>query len=297
MTSSDHLETLAQTLEATGDYRVIRRLKPRPCIMPPPGTPVRLGLLVDVETTGLDPQRDEIIELAMTPFTYGFDGTVFSVGDGFQGLRQPSESITPEITAITGITNEMVAGQVIDPVQVAKSAAPASLVIAHNAAFDRRFLERFSDVFSTKPWACSLSQIDWAAEGFEGAKLAYLAQAAGFFYDRHRAMHDCLATIELLAMRLPRSGVTGLSRLLDGARTVAWRIWAENSPFDLKDVLKARGYRWNGDPGPQPRAWYIDVVDAQREAEVTFLQREIYQREVTPLMRRIDAYDRFSERV
>jgi DNA polymerase-3 subunit epsilon len=224
MTSSDHLETLAQTLEATGDYRVIRRLKPRPRTIPPPGTPLRLGLVVDGETTGLDPQRDEIIELAMTPFNYGLDGTVFSVGDSFQGLRQPSEPIAPEITAITGITDEMVAGQIIDPAIVAKFAAPASLVIAHNAAFDRRFLERFSDVFSTKPWACSLSQIDWAAEGFEGTKLSYLAQAAGFFYDGHRAMHDCLATIELLAMQLPLSGVTGLSRLLDSARTVSWRI-------------------------------------------------------------------------
>ncbi len=295
--TSDPLETLAQTLEATGDYRVIRRLKPRPHIIPPPGTPLRLGLMVDVETTGLDPQRDEIIELAMTPFNYGLDGTVFSVGDSFQGLRQPSEPIAPEITAITGITNEMVAGQIIDPAEVARFAAPASLVIAHNAAFDRRFLERFSDVFWTKPWACSLSQIDWAAEGFEGAKLAYLAQAAGFFYNRHRAMHDCLATIELLAMRLPRSGVTGFSRLLDGARAVTWRIWAENSPFDLKDVLKARGYRWNGDPGPQPRAWYIDVSEAQREAEVQFLRREIYRGEVDPLIRRIEAHVRFSDRI
>jgi DNA polymerase-3 subunit epsilon len=219
------------------------------------------------------------------------------VGDSFQGLRQPSEPIAPEITAITGITNEMVAGQVIDPAVVATFAAPASLVIAHNAAFDRRFLERFCDVFSTKPWACSLSQIDWAAEGFEGTKLAYLAQAVGFFYDRHRATNDCLATVELLAMRLPRSGVTGLSVLLSGARSVNWRIWAENAPFEFKEVLKGRGYRWNGDPGTQPRAWYIDVVDAQREAEVSFLQKEIYQREVTPVVRRIDAYDRFSERV
>ena len=297
MTSSDHLETLAQTLEATGDYRVVRRLKPRPRIVPPPGTPLRLGLVVDVETTGLDHQRDEIIELAMTPFNYGLDGTIFSVGDSFQGLRQPSEPIAPEITAITGITNEMVAGQIIDPAAVATFAAPASLVIAHNAPFDRRFLERFSEIFSTKPWACSLSQIDWAAEGFEGTKLAYLAQAAGFFYDRHRAMHDCLATVELLAMWLPRSGATGLSRLLDGARAVSWRIWAENAPFDLKDVLKARGYRWNGDPGPQPRAWYIDVPEAQCEAELRFLRTEIYRYEVDPPVRRIDAYDRFSDRI
>lgn len=291
------LEAMARALEASGAYRVIRRLRPRPANMPPPGTPVRLGLVVDVETTGLDARRHEIIELAMTPFSYGLDGTVFTVGETFSRLRQPSEPIPLEITAITGITNEMVAGAVIDPAEVAHFAAPASLVIAHNAGFDRRFLERLSDVFTTKPWACSLSQIDWAAEGYEGTKLTYLAQAAGFFYDRHRAMHDCLATIELLAAPLPRSRVTGLGRLLEAARQPTWRIWAENSPFDLKDVLKARGYRWNGDPGPQPRAWYIDVPELQREAELHFLRTEIYRRDVSPLVRRIEAHDRFSDRV
>jgi DNA polymerase-3 subunit epsilon len=258
---------------------------------------VRLGLLVDVETTGLGPATDEIIELAMTPFTYGLDGKIYAVHESFQALRQPSEPIAPEITAVTGITNEMVAGQVIDPAAVEAFAAPASLVIAHNATFDRRFLERFCPVFSSKPWGCSQSQIDWSAEGFEGTKLAYLAQAAGFFYDRHRAMHDCLAAVELLARPLPRSGVTGLSRLLDRARAADWRIWAENAPYDRKEMLKGRGYRWNGDPGTQPRAWYIDVPEPQREAEVQFLQSEVYRRSIEPLIRRIDAYDRFSERV
>lgn len=298
MTSSpEQLEAMAQALEASGDYRVIRRLKSRLGEIPPPGVPVRNGLVVDVETTGLDPRRHEIIELAMTPFSYGLDGAVFKVGESFQALRQPSEPISPEIAAITGITNAMVEGHVIDLEAVARFVAPASLVIAHNAAFDRRFLERFSDVFSTKPWACSLSQVDWAAEGYEGVKLAYLAQSAGFFYDRHRAMHDCLATVELLASTLPRSGVTGLSRLLEAARMPTWRIWAENSPYDLKEVLKARGYRWNGDGGPAPRAWYIDVLDGQHETELLFLRTEIYRREVELMVRRVDAHDRFSDRV
>ncbi|TFW11233.1 3'-5' exonuclease, partial [Brevundimonas intermedia] len=111
------------------------------------------------------------------------------------------------------------------------------------------------------------------------------------------AMNDCLATVELLASPLPRSRVTGLSRLLDAARVPTWRIWAEHSPYELKDTLKARGYRWNGDPGPLPRAWYIDVLDGQQEAELQFLKAEIYRREIDLLVRRIDAHDRFSDRV
>ncbi len=291
------LEALAARLEAAGNYRVLRKLAPRPTVEPPAGVPMRQGLFVDTETTGLDPARDEIIELAMVPFTYGLDGQVYAMGEPFQQLREPSKPIPAEITAITGIDDAMVAGRRIDPDEVAHFAAPASLVVAHNAAFDRKFLERFCETFNTKPWACSMSGIDWAAEGYEGTKLAYLAGNAGFFYERHRATHDCMAAIELLARVHPRSGRTGLAQLLERARTPSFRIWAENSPFELKDILKARGYRWNGEGSGSPRAWYIDVADEAREAEIAFLKAEIYGGEIELLVRRLDAYDRFSDRV
>lgn len=295
--TAEGLELMAQALERSGGYRVLRRLAPFTRREPPAGVQTRQGLFVDTETTGLDAARDEIIELAMVPFTYGVDGEIYEVGEAFQQLRQPAKPIPPEVTAITGIDDAMVEGQVIDPRAVAAFAAPAALVIAHNAAFDRKFLERYSEVFNTKPWACSMSEVDWAGEGYEGAKLVYLASSAGFFYERHRAIHDCLAALELLARVHLVSGRTELAQLLDRARTPTWRIWAENSPFDLKDQLKARGYRWNAEAGGGPRAWYIDVAEAAREAEVAFLQAEIYRGEIDPLIRRIDAYDRFSARI
>ncbi|MBB4590422.1 DNA polymerase-3 subunit epsilon [Rhizobium leguminosarum] len=290
------LDALAARLVASGRYRVQRRLDPRAVITAPDGTPTRLGLFVDVETTGLDPQKDEIIELAMVPFTYGLDGRIFEIRPSYQCFQEPSVPIAPTITAITGITDAMVAGQRIDQAEVSSIASDAALVIAHNAAFDRRFVERLSDVFITKPWACSMTQVDWSSEGHEGTKLAYLAAGAGFFYDRHRAESDCLAAIELLAAPLPKSGVTTMARLLERARLPSWRIWAENAPFELKDNLKARGYRWNGESNPNPRAWYVDVEEAQRDAEIAYLRKEIYMREVELLVHRIDAYNRFSDR-
>jgi DNA polymerase-3 subunit epsilon len=293
----EDLEVMAAILERSGAFRVQRRLAPLLARTPPADVPTRIGLFVDTETTGLDHARDEIIELAMVPFTYGMDGEVYKIGTAFEQLRQPSKPIPQEITALTGITNAMVEGHSIEPDEIMAFAAPAALVVAHNAAFDRRFLERYCEVFTTKPWACSMTEIDWAAEGYEGTKLTYLAASAGFFYERHRATHDCLAAIELLARRHAGTGRTGLQQLLERARTSSWRVWAENSPFDFKDVLKARGYRWNGEGIGGPRAWYIDVQAEQKDAEISFLKREIYQGEIELLVRRIDAYDRFSARV
>lgn len=292
----DHLEALAAELEASGRYRVLRKLAARREFEPVNGAPTRMGLFVDVETTGLDPRRDEIIELAMVPFTYGLDGRIFSVDEPFSFLREPSNPIPEEITQITGITNEMVAGKTIDPADVSAFAAPAAIVVAHNAAFDRKFLERYCEVFRTKAWACSMTQVDWTEEGHDGLKLAYLSASAGFFYDAHRALNDCEAAIALLARPLPKSGALAFARLLERARRPTWRILAEHTPYDLKDALKARGYRWNPEGSAAPKAWFIDVDEAALEAELAFLSGEIYRREVRPLMRRIDAYDRFSER-
>lgn len=291
------LEAMAEMLRASGDYRVLRRLALRDRIADAEGSPIRVGLFVDVETTGLDPEKSEIIELAMVPFTYSPDGRIFEIRPAFEQFQEPSEPIPAEITRLTGITDEMVAGHRIDLEGVRDFAAQAAVVIAHNAAFDRRFLERLSDVFVMKPWACSMCQVDWSGEGHEGTKLPYLAAGAGFFYDRHRAANDCRAAIELLATPLPVSGELAMRRLLEAARRPGWRIWAENSPFDLKDVLKARGYRWNSDGNANPKAWYIDVEDHAREAELSFLRKEIYLYDVDLAVREITAYNRFSSRV
>ncbi len=294
---TDDLEAMADALAATGNYRVLRRLEARQIVTPADGQPTKLAIFLDTETTGLNPQQDEVIEIALVPFTYGADGRIYEILPPFEALQQPSKPLPLEIIELTGLTDEMLAGQTIDTAALAAAAAPAALIIAHNAGFDRPFAERLSDVFADKPWACSLTQIPWQAEGLSGGKLRYLASDMGFFFDGHRASADCRAAIELLTRLLPRSGRLAMAALLETARQTTQRIWAVNSPFDLKDQLKARGYRWNDGSDGQPKAWYRDVVEAARTEELAYLAREIYQREVDLPVREITALERFSARL
>ena len=220
----DPLAAIA-ALEGTDNYRVLRRLLPRARSELRASSATRLGLFLDTETTGTDHATDEIIELAMVPFTYSLDGAILAVGAPFSALNEPSVPISPEITALTGITQEMVAGRRIDADAVERFVAPAALVIAHHAGFDRPFVERSWPVFETKPWACSMTQIPWGDEGFDGVKLRYLGLLSGFFYDAHRAVADCEAAVELLSRPLPISGRRALAVLLEAARKVTYRVW------------------------------------------------------------------------
>jgi DNA polymerase III subunit epsilon len=293
----EEAERMIALLETSGRYRILRRLESRDLIHAPDGTSTRRGIFLDVETTGLDPATDEIIELAMLAFDYADDGRIFTVHEPFDALRNPGRPIPAAVTALTGITDEMVANASIEPAEVAAFIANASLIIAHNAKFDRRFCEKFCDAFATKPWGCSMAEIHWTEEGFEAARLSQIAAGHGFFYDGHRALHDCQAGIEILARPLPKSGRTALAALLKTARLPQWRVWAIDAPYELRHFLKARKYRWNDGSDGRPKSWFVDIDIDACENEFEFLRRKIYRKhDIDIHAQKITALERYSGR-
>jgi DNA polymerase-3 subunit epsilon len=191
----------------------------------------------------------------------------------------------------------MVSGHRIDADAVTAFASDAAIVIAHNAAFDRKFAERYWPVFADKAWACSISNIEWRDHGFEGSRLSYLLAGVGMFHEAHRAVDDCRALLEVLAFEIPTVRRSALSLLLVSARKRTIRIWAEQCPFDLKDELKKRGYRWNSGDDGRLKAWYVDVDENSEAEELRYLRDHIYRREVDFFRQVVTAVDRFSVRV
>jgi DNA polymerase III subunit epsilon len=99
-----------------------------------------------------------------------------------------------------------------------------------------------------------------------------------------------------LASDLPKLNRSALAILLERARCKTLRIWAEQSPFELKDELKKRRYRWNDGADGRPRSWYIDVDEASQAAEIEFLRTTIYLGDVEPRIQAMSAINRFSNR-
>jgi DNA polymerase-3 subunit epsilon len=296
MDDSTDLEAMAETLSRSADYRVLRRLVPRAQVQAPRGPEVRTGIVLDTETTGLDHAADEIVELGMLRFDFTADGQVVGVRETFAAFREPSAPIPAHITALTGITDDMVAGHRIESATVGSFIEDAAIVIAHNSSFDRKFAERHWPVFEQKAWGCSATEVDWKAHGFAGAQLGHLLNAAGYFHAAHRAVDDCHALLEILAQELPTTGMPVLAMLLECARKPTVRVWAEQSPFELKDSLKRRGYRWSDGTDGRPKSWYVDICETSLAAEMDFLRTEIYLRDVEPRMQRLTAFTRFSNR-
>jgi DNA polymerase III subunit epsilon len=163
------LEAIAQVLEASGDFRVLRRLVPRPVAARPVAENERVGIVIDTETTGLDATKDEVVELALLKFHYTLDGAVVGVTGAFDGFIQPSAPLPEKIVQLTSLTDSILAGASINPTAVQAFLEGAHFVVAHNAGFDRRFAERYWPTLSLIPWGCSATQIQWRDEGFAGA--------------------------------------------------------------------------------------------------------------------------------
>ncbi|NTH01796.1 3'-5' exonuclease [Agrobacterium rhizogenes] len=286
-------EAMARHLEATGNYRILRKLQPRPIAKRARPEFPRRGIILDTETTGLNQRSDEIIEIGAIAFTFNEVGEIGDVTGVYGGLQQPTVPIPVDINRLTGITDDMVAGQVIDTALLTSLIEPADLIIAHNAGFDRPFCEAFSSIFVHKAWACSVSEIDWSARGFEGSKLGYLIGQSGYFHDGHRAVDDCFALLEVLAQTRPDVAPAPLAELYQASQRSRVRIYAENSPFDMKDRLKARGYRWSDGSDGRPKSWWVELPEEALDKELHFLRMEIYRWDADPPVKHLTAFDRF----
>lgn len=234
---------------------------------------IRLGAVVDVETTGLSHADDHIIEVGLRQFLFNRNtGEVLALAKCYSSFQDPGRPLSAEITALTGITDEMIAGQKINWDEVNTLLAECALVIAHNARFDRPFIDKKSKPSTEKIWACSLKQIDWSAKGYFSSKLELLNIYHGFFTDSHRALNDADALLYLLSLNNSEDQKPYLYELMQNAKRLMTQVIATAAPFDSKDHLKGRGYNWDS----INRFWAKVIFKDDVVDEVSWLEDMVY---------------------
>ena len=288
------LEHLLATIKNSEHYRIIEKYKKPEYYHVDNNCSKHIGVFIDVETTGLDHIRDKIIELGLVCFEYSSDGRIFSILEEYNSYEDPKCPIPTHITELTGISDEMVRGHNIDIDKVKTYIKNANLIIAHNAAFDRKFIENRIPSLEKKPWGCLMKDIKWKAEGIESPKLEYIAYRCGFFYEGHRAVNDCLAGVHVLSHKLPKSEKYVLHSLLENSSQNFIKLYAVKAHYDYKDILKSRGYKWVYCKDANTQAWAIEIPENLVAYELEYLRSKIYNSKVSLPFEIIDGYSRFS---
>ncbi len=257
--------------------RVLHRILPLDQWKAPEGAgPLHMKVAVlDLETTGLDPQHDEIIEIAAAIIQIDAQGRVIAVESMRTGLQQPSRPIEPNIAKITGIDDGMVEGKRINPDSVAEYLGRAQASLCFNAEFDRRHLEMLVPEVAKIPWICAMRDVPWRDLGFDGAAQNYLLAQAGMFNPTaHRAPDDVASLVNLLAHEC-RDGKTVVAHALEGAKAPTWRFEASDLPHRLQKDAYRRAYRrsYHG-------VYHKLVREAERDAEIAWY-RELVGRDPT----------------
>jgi DNA polymerase-3 subunit epsilon len=266
------INTALNIIKNNPDYRVLTRLKIENLHqfeIAPTGEPLGRLAVIDTETTGLKvDDGDRIIDLSIATCEYGKNsGHLYRVINRYDSLEDPEFPIPPEVTKLTGITDEMVKNKRIEESKIDEVLDGVNLIICHNASFDRGFLEARYPLFTQMHFGCSLNEISWDIWATKSSKLDYLGFRFNLFHDAHRAKADVDMLMMLLSQPTPDQSATALSILIASARKKIWHIQAIDLPFDNKHLAKARGYKWFEGSETVKKSWYIQVEDLDTELE------------------------------
>lgn len=149
--------------------------------------------VLDTETTGLSAYYDEIIEIGILKVRDNL------VVNQYSQLIQPKYEIDEFITAVTGITNEMVDGQpsIYEVKDSVLSFIGTDIIVGHNISFDIRFLNAGFQQELDNQYMDTLQFSRKIYPKLKHHRLSDLTEYLGLSSNEHRSIADCIATKEL----------------------------------------------------------------------------------------------------
>jgi len=217
--------------------------------------------IIDTETTGIDPEKDALIELAFA--IYQFTEDDFSLIECASFLMPCGENPAYDCN---GISPELSLMSVMALSKSMKRAMDScACFIAHNAAFDKGFFGETFEINSQIPWVCTVA--DYELDCGKSRKLTHVCADNGIFFTagKHRAMIDVLMLAELVN----KLGYERFLKAFERSKMPEYKL-ISLAPFADKDAVKAAGFRWN----PDTKQWTKNVKTKDVDALVKDLSFE-----------------------
>lgn len=202
----------------------------------PRSSPQRL-LILDTETTGLDPRQHQCIEVGAVLFDVPRRAVLSQISFLLPCDQNPARSVNgidPEVSRLPQPWP-----QALECFEAMLAAA--DVVLAHNAAFDRQWFGQGPLPAIDKPWLCSMEDLRWPAERQLRAtpSVRDLALAYGVpVWAAHRALTDCIYLAQVFE-RCPE-----LERLLQ-AGLEPRRLYRARLSYEERHKAREAGFRWN----------------------------------------------------
>lgn len=208
---------------------------------------MRSILIIDTETTGLEPKRDWLLEIGLVLYSLENKSIMAQLSYLLNVPDNPSEHINNiPLGAARQFCNYGFSEYYDNTAK--KMIESADVFVAHNADFDKKWMEILDPIWLTKPWICTLNDVSWPAIPAGGLSLVNLALHYGMaVFDNHRALPDC----NLLAGIFKREPNTKelLTRALEPKKLYFAPCIYDN--FKLRDEIKSHGFKWN----PESKQW------------------------------------------
>ena len=147
-------------------------------------------LILDTETTGLDPSKGaKVIEVAALLFNVEHKQIIQSIST----LLTCDDNPVQEINKIDPLWTQCNKVELAALKFVGQMSNESSFIVAHNAEFDKKFMETLDiwHPFKDKQWVCTQKNFGWPVQLFR-MRLQDICEAMGVQYiNAHRALADC----------------------------------------------------------------------------------------------------------
>lgn len=216
-----------------------------------------LGL--DLETTGLDNQKDSITEIGAVLYDWKTNTPL----EMMNRVITTSDSIPQRIVELTGITDEIIKNHGKDIMSVVNEfnslASQAEMLVIHNAPFDTGFmkpLEGLGLLGLNKEVIDTMRDLPLNKTIHQSVKLTHLAATHGFLNPfSHRAIFDVLTMLKVL-------GCYQIEDVLNYKNSPTLKVIA-NVTFDQKDLAKEAGFRWHA----KEKIWFKELKEFELNKE------------------------------